>query len=88
MDLHIAFSSDNNYVAHLGVAIISLLENNRKLNIINIHVLDNNISFENKERLKEIVSNKASIYFYNRQPIASGRSLENYVRQHLLILFS
>ena len=48
MDLHIAFSSDNNYVAHLGVAIISLLENNRKLNIINIHVLDNNISFENK----------------------------------------
>ena len=29
MDLHIAFSSDNNYVAHLGVAIISLLENNR-----------------------------------------------------------
>ena len=41
MDLHIAFSSDNNYVAHLGVAIISLLENNRKLNIINIHVLDN-----------------------------------------------
>ena len=64
MDLHIAFSSDNNYVAHLGVAIISLLENNRKLNIINIHVLDNNISFENKERLKEIVSNKASIYFY------------------------
>ena len=23
MDLHIAFSSDNNYVAHLGVAIIS-----------------------------------------------------------------
>ena len=64
MDLHSAFSSDNNYVAHLGVAIISLLENNRKLNIINIHVLDNNISFENKERLKEIVSNKASIYFY------------------------
>lgn len=64
MVLHIAFSSDNNYVAHLGVAIISLLENNRKLNIINIHVLDNNISFENKERLKEIVSNKASIYFY------------------------
>ena len=44
--------------------LISLLENNRKLNIINIHVLDNNISFENKERLKEIVSNNASIYFY------------------------
>ena len=38
MDLHIAFSSDNNYVAHLGVAIISLLENNRKLNIINIQL--------------------------------------------------
>lgn len=64
MDLHIAFSSDNNYVAHLGVAIISLLENNRGLNRIHIHVLENNISFENKEKLREIISSKASIYFY------------------------
>jgi lipopolysaccharide biosynthesis glycosyltransferase len=64
MDLHIAFSSDNNYVAHLGVAIISLLENNRGFKRIHIHVLENNISFENKEKLREIISSKASIYFY------------------------
>ena len=64
MDLHIAFSSDNIYVAHLGVAIISLLENNRGFKRIHIHVLENNISFENKEKLREIISSKASIYFY------------------------
>ena len=52
MDLHIAFSSDNNYVAHLGVAIISLLENNRNFDMVNIHVLDNGISDENKKLIK------------------------------------
>lgn len=64
MELHIAFSSDNNYAIHLGVAIKSLLETNTNFDEIYIHVLDNKISKENKEKLKEIVSDKAYLFFY------------------------
>ena len=71
MDLHIAFSSDNNYVAHLGVAIISLLENNRNFDMVNIHVLDNGISDENKNKLKEIVFSRANIFFYELSSLLS-----------------
>lgn len=64
MELHIAFSSDNNYATHLGVAIKSLLQTSKNIERINIHILDNNISYDNKEKLQDIVSDKASIFFY------------------------
>lgn len=64
MELHITFSSNNNYAPHLGVALLSLLETNKNFEQINIHILDNNISNENKEKLKEITSNKANLFFY------------------------
>lgn len=64
MELHIAFSSDNNYATHLGVAIKSLIETSKNIERINIHILENNISDDNKGKLQEIVSDKASIFFY------------------------
>lgn len=64
MELNIAFSSDNNYATHLGVAILSLLENNKNFEQIYIHILDNGISLENKNKLREIAYSKADIFFY------------------------
>lgn len=53
--MNVLFSSDDNYAPHLGVAIFSLLDNNRRLSIIRIYVVDNHIMPENIERLLSIV---------------------------------
>lgn len=53
--MNILFSSDDNYAQHLGVAIYSLLEHNRNVDIIRVFVVDNDISNENKQKLKCVV---------------------------------
>lgn len=52
--LNILYQSDNNYAVVTGVSIISLLENNRHLEDINIYLLNDQISEENLSRLKSI----------------------------------
>lgn len=63
MDLVVVYSTDDNYAQHMGVSIISLLENNKHFNNIKIYVIANNITNYSKEKLNE-VSNK-----YNRDII-------------------
>lgn len=58
--MNILFSSDNNYAQHLGVAIYSLLSNNKDVDRIRIFVVDNEISDLNKRKLADVVS-----YFQN-----------------------
>lgn len=53
-ELHVLFSSDDNYAQHLGAAIYSLLVHNSDFEVIQIYVIDNEISDANKERLKRI----------------------------------
>jgi lipopolysaccharide biosynthesis glycosyltransferase len=53
--LNILFSSDNNYAQHLGVAIFSLLEQNTDFDFINIYVIENDVSKENKQKLEWII---------------------------------
>lgn len=52
--MHIVYSSDNNYTQHLGASIYSLLSHNADEKII-IHVIDNGISSDSKEKIWEIV---------------------------------
>lgn len=52
--LNVIFSSDDNYAQHLGVAIYSLLKHNQVFAQIQIFIIDNEISEENKERLLNI----------------------------------
>lgn len=59
--LVVVFSSDDNYCIHLGVAMTSLLENNREFEEIVIYVFENKISKNNKMKLKEIAN------IYNRE---------------------
>lgn len=55
MALNIVYSTDNNYAQHTGVSICSLLENNKQFDTINIYIIENNISNENKEKINKIV---------------------------------
>lgn len=59
--LNVVYSTDDNYAQHTGVSIISLLDNNRHFLNIEIYIIDNNISAENREKLVSIVDK------YNRK---------------------
>lgn len=53
--MYVLFASDNNFAPYLGVAIYSFLKNNsNEFGEIFIHILDKNISDENKELLYQI----------------------------------
>ncbi|MBL4745962.1 MAG: glycosyltransferase family 8 protein [Flavobacteriaceae bacterium] len=66
MHLHIAYSSDNNYVPFLGTSIISLLENNKVFKKITLHILSNKITEDSKNKLEEIVQQyKREAIFYD-----------------------
>ena len=51
--MHIVFSSDENYAQHLGASIYSLLSHNADSEIT-IYIIDNGISTSSKERLYQI----------------------------------
>lgn len=53
--MNVLFSCDDNYAQHLGAAIYSLLVHNQEFDSIDIYVIDNEISQENKDRLYSIV---------------------------------
>lgn len=61
MNLVVVYSSDDNYAQHTGVSIISLFENNKHFNEIDIYIIENNISEKNKSKLKGIAKK------YNRK---------------------
>jgi len=61
MELHVALSSDENYVPFLGTTLVSLLENNTEFKKITIHLLSNGISTKNQNELKKLVN------FYKRE---------------------
>ena len=65
MALDICMASDDNFAIHLGVSIISMMENNGS--DICIHILNDNISQINLNRLKEIESKypNLTIHFYD-----------------------
>lgn len=65
MHLHIAYASDDNYVQHLGASLVSLLDNNKEFEKISIHILDNNLSDSNRNRLNWITEQyEREIVFY------------------------
>ncbi len=73
MHLHIAFSSDDNYIQHLGVAIISLLENNKGFDQITIHILDNGISPAGRSTLRSLTASYGrAIIFHELQELLQG----------------
>jgi lipopolysaccharide biosynthesis glycosyltransferase len=51
MKLSVVYSSDNHYAQHLGVSLLSLFENNKHFDQIDVFLFENSMSKENKEKL-------------------------------------
>ena len=73
MDIHICYSSDNNYVKYLGVSIKSLIENASKNHNYYIYILDNNISDIGRDKLLKLQTDNCFIKF-----IATAELMEKY----------
>lgn len=52
--MNIVFSADDKYAKHLGVAVVSILDNNTSNNRINFYILSANISKSNQEMLEAL----------------------------------
>jgi lipopolysaccharide biosynthesis glycosyltransferase len=67
MEIELCMASDDNYCPHMGINIISIVENNSTFENINIHILNNNISQNNLNKLKQIQkeNNNLHLYFYD-----------------------
>ena len=50
--MNVVYSSSDSYAPIAGVSICSLLKNNTDADEINIYMIDNNISAENKQRFE------------------------------------
>ena len=59
--MNVLYTCDNNYVWLMGVSVVSLFENNCLMDEINVYILGENISDENKKILCDIAEN------YNRK---------------------
>lgn len=55
--LSVIYSSDNNYAQHMGVSIYSLLEHNQEFAKVQIYIIENQISKDNKEKLQKVIEN-------------------------------
>ena len=54
--MNIVYSSSDSYAPIAGVSIMSLLYNNRDADDLHIYMIDNHISYTNKERFQKLVS--------------------------------
>lgn len=54
MELNVVYSSDNNYAQHAGVSILSLFENNKHFNKIDVYIIQDKIDKENIDKLDTI----------------------------------
>ncbi len=54
MEINICFSSDNNYVQHLAVAITSILKNSSEEDNYNFFIMDGGITQKNKNKIEEL----------------------------------
>ena len=68
--LNVLYQSDDNYAMVSGISIVSLLENNKHLDEINIYYCDYKISKININRLNRLVAGykNSSLHFIDAQP--------------------
>lgn len=87
--LNVVYSSDENYAVHMGISILSLLENNKDIAQIYVYVLDNNISEQNKNNLKTVCESYGRELFFVdysqlekelKTKLKADRSLSTYAR--------
>lgn len=69
--LDVLYQSDNNYAVVTGVSITSLLENNKDINDLTIHLIDGGITSSNLSRIQKLVDS-----YGRRLNIIDGKSIE------------
>lgn len=75
--MKVMYTCDNNYVWLMGISLLSLLENNKMADNIDIYMLGKDISKENKQVLSNIISTyDRKIYFYNIENLPIPKYLE------------
>ena len=52
--MNVMYTCDDNYVWLMGISTISLFENNKTIEDLQVYLLGDNISQENKDKLKKI----------------------------------
>lgn len=73
--MNVVYASDDKFAEIMGVSILSLFENNKDLEKINVYIFDGNIDGENKERLKSLAcSYNRAMEFISMQEIKSELS--------------
>ena len=70
MRLDVIYATDENYAMYTGVSLVSLLKNNKKIDELNIHILDNAISEESKKILSSLADEyDRNIFFHNAKEL-------------------
>ena len=54
--MDIVYSSSDSYCEIAGISILSLLEHNRNVKELNLYLIDNQISAENKQKLEGMIA--------------------------------
>ena len=67
-EIAIIFSSEDNYSPYLGVTIQSIIEHCDKNKYYSIYILDGDISYPKKQRIKSLETKNVKIYFVNITP--------------------
>lgn len=87
---HVVCSTDNNYAPYCGTMICSLLENNKY--DFNIHIIFDNLSDENKTKLKNLIISYNSLCTFhkinidlNTKQVEGSRALPNTTYYRLLL---
>ena len=75
--LNVAYSFDDGYAQHGGLSILSLLENNKDIDEINVYVIENNLSELNKTRINSIIAKfNRSIHYFELNKITQQLKLK------------
>lgn len=72
--MDIVYSSSDSYCEIAGISMLSLLEHNRNVENLNLYLIDNNISEENKRRLEQMIAGFGRSLTYLSHPDIEKRS--------------
>ena len=66
--MNVLYSSSDSYAFLTGISLLSLLENNKACSELNIYIMDNHISDENKEKITKLVEDYGRSIIYVPMP--------------------
>lgn len=81
-EINVLYQTDDNYAPYTGVSISSLLRRHEKYETINIYIIDNDISAENKRKIDETVNKYNRKVFY-----IDAKELVKYIKKYKMPMY-